>query len=294
MAEARKIQTEKISHGNRKTLVAAVCVILFLAVVLFAFLAAKNPIYISLAQKQTAENDFSTAYETVQKASGAQAELLEKYITLRIDINNSYPDLLSDFDEAKINEWNEGAALINEKSDLLGEKLSVDAQLLYQTLLSVTDCISEYAVIRPDILSMMDIFHEINRLHTKDTDGKNIGFTVLEERAKISGWEHQCGLLSDFSLKVPGYESIYLLNYLIKETQGECADLTAAINSVTESGYSETDKVRFSGEGRKTYPDIKSSNNESVNLLEKNNYEFYMYKGICRALVESLAEFYTP
>ena len=86
-------------------------------------------------------------------------------------------------------------------------------------------------------------------------------------------------------------ESIYLLTYLIKEVQGECTDLEYIIVSVTESGYSETDVVRFSGEARKKYPDIRSST-ASVNLLEKENYELYVYRGICRALVEKLGEFY--
>ena len=66
------------------------------------------------------------------------------------------------------------------------------------------------------------------------------------------------------------------------------------VDIVIENGYTETDTVRLNIEGKKRYPDLRSSNNESVNLLEKDNYELYVYKGICRAFVESLGEFYVP
>lgn len=281
------------SNGNRKLLVAAVSVVSALAVILVVFLAAKNPIYFYDAQKHTLDGEYSEAIESVRKSSGAKAEMLEKYIMLRLDINSCYPDLLTEYDSEKLIQWKSTAEFINGHSALLGEELALQAQELNVTLGVIVDGVGCYEDLRGDVLSMMDVFAEINRLHTKGPDGKNIGFTVEEERRKIQKWEQQCDALEEYSMSLPGYEKIYLLNYLIKEVQGECSDLSEAMDSVIESGYSETDNVRFSGEGRKTYPDMQS-NNASVNLLEKENYEHYVYKGICRALVESLGEFYNP
>ena len=81
---------------------------------------------------------------------------------------------------------------------------------------------------------------------------------------------------------------------MIKEVQGEIADLNAAMDSVIADGYAETDLVRFSGEGQKRFPDIYNSSNESVNLTDKEKYEQYMYKELCTGFVESLGGFYAP
>lgn len=280
----------KKRNGNKKNLVAALCIVLSLAVITAALLAVKNPFYYSVAQKKAESGDFSAAAEAVVKSEGERADVLEKYILLRLDISRCYPDLLSEFNIEKINDWYETAAALAD-NDALGEKITADAAHLSETLSGIISDISEYEILRDDVLSMMDVFLEINRLHTKGADGKNIGFTVAEEKEKIRTWESQCNALEQYALGIDGSESIYLLNYLIKEVQGECTDLEKAIDSVTESGYSETDKVRFSGEGRKTYPDIRS-NNASVNLLEKNGYELYVYKGICRTVTERLRDFY--
>ena len=293
MAELKVQNIITASNGNKKPLVAAVCVVLALAALLIVFLAAKNPIFFTAAQKKTENGDFSSAYELVKKSDSDEARVLEEYIAMRIDINNCYPALLADFDCEKVREWSTIAASVNENSDVLGEKILADVQALSEALNTILTGITGYESLRYDVLSMMDVFLEINRLHTKGDDGKNIGFTVVEEREKIRIWENQCGNVEAYALSIPNPERAYLLNYLIKEVQGECADLSDAINSVIESGYSETDKVRFSGEGRKTYPDMRSSNGESVNLLEKDTYELYVYEGVCRALAEYLGEYYT-
>lgn len=285
-------RTEK-SNGNKKFLVAAACVVFVLAVLITVSLAAKNPFYVAMAQKKAEGGDFSAAAEYIAKTDGEKSEMLDKYILLRLDVNRSYPDLLTEYSGEKIAAWSETAAVLNENADLLGEEISAEVQRLSETLTAIADGVSGYEVMRADVLSMMDVFQEINRLHMKGEDGKNIGFTVAAEKEKIRMWEQQCEALEQYSIGVDRSESIYLLTYLIKEVQGECTDLEDVIDSVTESGYSETDTVRFSGEARKKYPDIRSST-ASVNLLEKDNYELYLYKGICRALVENLGEFYIP
>ncbi len=294
MSEMQVQNRKELTNGNKKPLVAAVCVILALAVMITVFLAAKNPILLFSAEKRAEKGDFSQAAENISKSSGEKAEILEKYILLRLDIISAYPDLLAEFNIEKINFWKESADFIINSGDLLSEELLASTQLISQTLDGIISGIAGYESLRDDVLSMMDVFNELNRLSSKDADGNSIGFTVAEEREKIRQWQLRCDALEAYSRTVNGSESIYLLNYLIKETQGECIDLNEKMNIVIESGYSETDNVRLDIEGKKRYPDIRSSNNESVNLLEKDNYELYVYKGICRAFVESLGEFYIP
>ncbi len=292
MTELRQKNIDN-SNSSRKKLVAAVCAVISLAVIVFIFLVSKNSIYCAVAENKAENNDFASALGIIRKTTDEKSEVLEKYIELRIDINNFYPELLSEYNGEKIAEWCEKSAYINQNADLLGEGISAKAQRLSAVLNTVSSLVSEYEMQRADVLEMMDIFLEINRLHTNGDDGKNIGFTVQEERAKIERWQSLCRNFETYARKIPGYENIYLLSYLIKEVQGECIDLGTAVNSVIESGYAETDLVRFSGEGRKTYPDIRSST-DSVNLLEKNNYEFHVHKSICRSLTEALGEFYIP
>ena len=293
MAEMKAQNRTGIRNGNRKILVAAVCVVFSLAVIISVCLFAKNPFYLYLAREKAEKGEFAQAAEIIVKTEGRGSEIFDEYIMLRLDINSYYPEMLTEFDYERLVHWSKTALHINESAKVLGKELSEDAARLSETLTSVVHGISEYEAMRADVLSMMDVFLELNRLHTKGEDGKNIGFTVAEEKEKIRKWEKQCEALEQYSISVDRSESIYLLTYLIKEVQGECTDLEAAIDSVTESGYSETDNVRFSGDVNKKYPDIRSST-ASVNLLEKENYEFHLRKGICRALFEKLGEFYNP
>ena len=293
MTEVRTENRTKKSNGNRKLLVAAACVVFVLAALIAGLLIAKNPFYLSMAQKKAENGEFSAAAELVSKTDGKKSEMLDRYIMLRLDINRCYPGLLTEFEAGKIAEWEKILLSLNEESSILGEEIASEIAELSEVLSLIADKTGEYEAMRADVLSMMDVFCEINRLHTKGADGKNTGFTVVEEKEKIRMWEQYCETLERYSLSIDPNDTLYLLTFLIKEVQGECADLEEAIDSVIESGYSETDKVRFSGEGRKSYPDIKSSN-ASVNLLEKENYEFHLHKGICRLLVETLGEFYNP
>lgn len=294
MSEKQVQNRKRQTNGNKKPLVAAICVVSALAVILITFLAAKNPIFLFAAEKKAENGEFSQAFKTVEKSGGEKAEILEKYIALRLDISRCYPDLLTEFNIEKIYGWQESAAFITEHSDLLSEKLAGEAQALSGALDGIVSGVTDYEAMRNDVLEMMDVFREVNRLHTKDADGKNIVFTVAEEKAKVRKWEQQCTALEQYTFGINGAEGIYLLNYLIKEVQGECTDINASMDVILQSGYTETDTVRSGGDGQKTYPDIRSSNNESVNFLEKENYELYVYKGICRVLVEALGEFYMP
>lgn len=295
MAKFRKKQNMPAeNHGNKKFFVAAISVICALVVLIVAFLACKNTIYFSVAQSKAENNNFFEALNIAESASDEKSQILSDYITLRIDINENYPKLLSEFSIEKINEWNESAAALSEKSDLLGEILSAQVTALSQKLAQISSCHSQYISIRSDVLSMMDVFAEFNRLYTVAADGKNTAFTVSQERRKIAEWDRLNSNLMSFAATVPEYENIYLLNYLIKEVQGECNDLSSAMDSVIAMGYTETDLIRLGGTAQKKFPDIQNSSNESVNVLEKEKYEEFMFDGICNELADSLGEFYVP
>ncbi|MBQ8015813.1 MAG: hypothetical protein IJ264_06485 [Clostridia bacterium] len=293
MAEIkRKQNTAAQNHGSKKPLVVAVSVICALLVLLSAFLIFKDPFYFSLAKSKSESGNFVSALNIASKSTDEKAELFCGYLALRIDINENYPLIVSDFDIERINGWSERASALNQKAQGLDEEFSAEIALLDQRLSRVVLCYYQYQAIRSDVLALMDVFAEFNRLYSVASDGKNTAFTVSEELAKIAAWEQQNSNLMAFAATVPGYEEIYLLNYLIKEAQAECGDLREAMDSVVAMGYSGTDLIRLSGSAQKKFPGIQNSNGESVNVLEKGRYESFMFDGICRKLSESLGEFY--
>ena len=293
MAQNKQKQNTANKNHGKKPLIAAVSVICALVAVIITFLALKNTLYFSLAQKKAENREFSQAMQLVEKSGSEEAKLLEKYLALRFDINRSYPELVSEFSIEKISEWQAVAEDVCASAGVLGEIISEDAENLRLRLTEISACYTGYQAIRSDVLDMMDVFAEFNRLYTVASDGKNTAFTVEQERRKISAWEQKNSVLMNYAATVPGYENIYLLNYLIKEVQGECADLHQAMDKVISMGYSETDLIRLSGTAQKKFPSIQNNNNETVNVLEKANYEQHMFKSICGQLTDSLGEFYS-
>lgn len=293
MAKNNAKQNNAVQNHGKKPLIAAVSVICALVAVIVVFLVCKNTVYFSLAQSKAEKNQFSQALHLVEKSGGEEAKLLEKYLALRFDINRSYPELISEFSIDKITEWKAVAEELCGSAEILGEKISAETQLLRDRLVQISDSYAGYQAIRSDVLNMMDVFAEFNRLYTVAADGKNTAFTVAQERQKIAAWEQQNSALMSCAATIPGYENIYLLNYLIKEVQGECGDLREAMDKVVAMGYTETDLIRLSGTAEKKFPSIQNSNNETVNVLEKENYEQYMFKSICSQLTEALGEFYS-
>ncbi len=292
MAERNIKQNNSAQNRSRKSIVAAVSVICALSAAIIVFLACKNTLYFSLSQYKAENHEFSEAFELVENIHMEKADALALYLNLRNDINENYPVLLTDFQPSIIEGWTESVTAVEGVKHLLSDDIALEAEELNVTLHQVNSCLTQYGQIRDDILLLMDIFAELNRLYTKDENGKNTAFTVSEERIKISSWEQQLSTLVNFANTVPNYENIYLLNYLIKEVEGECLDLKNAMDSVIAMGYKETDLIRLSGSGQKQFPAITNSNNESVNLLQKEIYEKYLYEGICIQLAEVLGDFY--
>lgn len=292
MATERTEQNMQVRNRSKKPIIAAVTVICALSVVIIAFLILKNPLYFLISQSKAEKSEYQSAYELLENVHTDKADALALYLQLRIDINKNYPVLLTDFQPSIISGWTESVAKVEEVKHLLSDEIAQEAEKLSLTLNQVNSCLTQYEQIKGEILSLMDVFAELNRLYTKDLTGKNISFTISEERIKISSWEQQLSTLINYANTIPKYESIYLLNYLIKEAESECLDLRNSMDSVIAMGYKETDLIRLSGSGQKQFPAITNSNNESVNLLQKDIYEKYLYDGICVQLAEILGEFY--
>lgn len=291
--------SERAEKSNRislpgKPLTVAVCAVALAVVVTALCLFLKGPFYMKKAFKAAEQNEFSRALSYTGSVSNEKAKALTDYLELRLEINRTYPDLLADFDYAAISDWNVRAKELQTKSDLFTDKINADVSGITEKLGLICTLYDEYnSSIRSEVLDMMDIFGEINRLYSAGSDGNNITFTVAEVNGKVDGWEKQCNEINGYMMKIPGGMDIYLLSYLVSETRGECSDLREAMNGILDKGYSETDTVRVSGSGKKVFPAIRNSGGDSVSVSEKDRYEQFMFRSICKALSENLSEFYT-
>lgn len=291
MAEnTRKINNSDKNCSSKKKIVAAVCVAV-LAAVIALLLVFKNALFYSAAEAQAENCNFESALSLAEYSEDGKATALRDYLSLRIEINKYYPFLVSDFNIDKIKEWHQISQKICTGNTLDGA-VAEDARSLDECLSQIVTCYSEYMLIKSDTLEMMDVFNEINRLHTKDAEGKNTSFTVAQEREKIARWKNSNQALLDFVSSIPGVENIYLINFLAKEAQGEIAELSSAIDTVALA-YGETALVRFGGDAVKRFPDIYNSNGDAVNLLDKNGYEKFMFEELCKELARNLGGFYT-
>lgn len=289
---APKPNTANENHGKNKKIAAVVSVCVALATILIVFLVAKNSIFSSLAGISAKNGNYRYAVTLADFATSEKAEIIKDYSVLRIEINKYYPLLTSEFNLDKIREWSASAKSINDRSYLLSEELSAEIMEIDTALSQIISCCEEYEALKPDILDMMDVFNEINRLHTKDAEGKNTAFTVEQERQMLNRWNAADEKLLKFIAHIPGSENIYLINFLAKEAQGEIAELSKTIDDVAQL-HGETALVRFSGDALKQYPDIFNNNGKRVNLLKKEEFVSFVYSELCTELVHSLAGFYT-
>ncbi len=281
-----------VSGGNKKNfLKIAALVICILSVLLLTFLALKNTLFFHLAQSKTLDGKYRSAATYVSESTDIKADVLSDYISLRVSINENYPNMLAELDRNILNEWYSLVCNITENPEGLDEEIISNSEGIKQTLEIIFDRLETYSSLKPTILNVMDVFNEINRLYTKDIDGKNTAFSISGEYERIGIWEQQNQELINFISATPNGESIYLFNFLTKEIEGECADLKSTMNTVFESGYTAEDLVRFQGDAKKTFPNVQNGN-VSLNVLEKETYEEYLYKGLCRSLIENLIVYY--
>lgn len=294
MAGKRTEFNNEKNRNLKKILLIALSVIAVLAVATVILLFNMNGIYCKLGKEKLEKNSFTDAKIYFDKCSNDEGELLGKYVNLRIEMNKKYPELLSEYDAELISKWVIAAAQVVEGKDALPESVGVDAIGVYSSLKAISDGYDKYTSLQGDILELMDVFSEFNRLYTKDSNGKNTVFTLVEENGKIERWERLYAELEKFRSAYVPEDNVYLLGYLIKEAHGECEDLKKAMAVVADAGYGETANVRLSGEGTKTFPGVTNNSGDTVSVSRKEEYEGFLNKNIQRALIENgISQYYT-
>ncbi|MBQ4626602.1 MAG: hypothetical protein IJB45_05045 [Clostridia bacterium] len=290
--DTSSIQNNNVAKSSKnKHIKIAAAVLCALSVVLIVFLASKNMLFFSIAQSKVLNGEYREAAAYAAESSSPKAQLVSDYVFLRVAINENYPDLLVSFNRDLLNEWYDTACNITENGEGLNEDILDSSEKIKQTLETIFERADSYEQLRPTVLSVMDVFNEINRLYTKDENGKNVSFSVKTEYDRIFEWEQQAYQLSQYLAETPNGESIYLFNYMVKEAEGECSELKNILSTVLSSGYSNDTLVRFSGTAKKTFPDVQNGS-VTLNVLDKEEYEKYMYQSLCRSLVENLLVFF--
>lgn len=292
------MDTSAIKNNNvpndskkKKSLKIAVAVLCALSLLLIVFLACKNTLFFHIAQYKAMDGKHRESIAYASESDDPRAEILSDYVFLRVAINENYPDLLAEFDRDLLAEWYDTACRISENGEGLNGEILENADNIKQTLEMIFERLDAYEQLRPTVLNLMDVFNEINRLYTKDENGKNTAFSVKTEYDRIFEWEQQTYTLMQYLAATPNGESIYLFNYMVKEAEEECSELNDILSTVLSSGYENDDLVRFSGTTKKTFPDVQNGS-VVLNVSDKEEYEHYMYQGLCRSLTENLLIFF--
>ena len=118
----------------------------------------------------------------VRQSGSEKSQVLEDYINLRLEINEHYPVMLSEYDRDKLEMWALTAEMLCNHGEALGDTMAQEVLEISHLLSQIVAAEKEYNALKADILDMMDVFNEINRLHTKDAEGKNASFTIAAER----------------------------------------------------------------------------------------------------------------
>ncbi len=289
MAEAEKNKAEK----GKKSYFARIILLLTVLYLIAGFSLFQNQIWFHFAQEKAINNEFYAAHAIACRADDDESTVLRNYISLRIEINKKYPAMLAKYDEETMNQWRREAKRLVAYSYAFNDKTSQSVSRLSETLELICSLYDEYHGMQDEILEAMDVFEEMNRLYSKDSEGRSISFTVKEEKEKIENWMELNESISSVAYRIPGYENSYLLNYLITEIRSECEELNGAMRLILSEGYSETDFVRLSGEAKKSFPDIQSNGAKKANVSRKEEYVSLMNVGMDKILAGDLAEFYT-
>lgn len=286
-----KVNTEN-SQGKRRKIIAVALAIIVLIGIAAGVLIARDNILFDIALGYAEQKDFDTAEEYAVKINTKKGEYLCKYIDLRQDINKHYPELLSDFDKELLNQWHTVSSELYANRDYFGVTVATDIYHIDMRLDGILQTVEFYNKLEPEISNVFEIFNEVNRLYSKGSDGFYVTFTIADEIEKIDKWDTDIAAISDFARKMYNGESVYLLNYFIKEAEAESAELRSSMESFLELGYSETDGVRATGTGVKRFPAVRNSNGEEVDVQDADRYKIFMFEGLCTALIEALGEFY--
>ena len=286
-----KLNTEN-GQGKRRKIIALALVIVVLIGIGAGVLIARDKILFDVAIGYAEAKDFDSAETYAIKVNSKKGKYLCKYIDLRQEINKHYPELYSEFDQELLTRWHTVSSELYVNRDYFGVTIARDIYNIDMRLDGILQTVEIYNKLEPEFSNVFEIFNEVNRLYSKGDDGFYVTFTIAEEIAKIDKWDADIAKISDFARKMYNGESVYLLNYFIKEAEAESSELRTSMESFLELGYSENDEVRATGTGVKRFPDVRNSDGEEVNVQDVERYKEFMFDGLCTALIEALGEFY--
>lgn len=285
--------TSVTEEKKPKTLIIALIIVgCVLVLSLIGFLIFKSSIFYKLALSDIEKNNYEAASEMIAKSNKDEAAVLSEYVDLRVDFNKHYLNMLEKFDPARINKWYEKAEKVASEYDILPDEIRMDIDSFRCKLGIIRDSVTVYDSLRYDVKDMMQVFEEINRLVETDSEGNKISFRVKDITRKTRRWRTLCDNLNNFSSNIPDGEKVYLLSYLISEAYSECDEIDAQMQNLINNGFSETDKIKSTGQGHKSFNDVRNSNGVTLNFSNPDDYERYMYNDICKKLMEYVAEFY--
>lgn len=285
--------TSVTEEKKPKTLIIALIIVGCVLVLSFiGFLIFKSSIFYKLALSDIEKNNYEAASEMIAKSNKDEAAVLSEYVDLRVDFNKHYLNMLEKFDPARINKWYEKAEKVASEYDILPDEIRMDIDSFRCKLGIIRDSVTVYDSLRYDVKDMMQVFEEINRLVETDSEGNKISFRVKDITRKTRRWRTLCDNLNNFSSNIPDGEKVYLLSYLISEAYSECDEIDAQMQNLINNGFSETDKIKSTGQGHKSFNDVRNSNGVTLNFSNPDDYERYMYNDICKKLMEYVAEFY--
>ena len=278
---------------SKKAKITAAVVCLALIVAAAAVITQnREKIVIRSAVRDIHAGDYSRASGILEYGDGEYAAQLKKYVALRTEIKDTYPALLGAYDEDTLKKWQSESGEISasgaiEDSQINSALDSIEAQT--GLILSVD---SMYSTIKDDVLTLLDVFTEYNRLHIQ-INGENAVFTLHEEYAKLEKWQKALDKIRRYATSVPDYESVYLLSYLLKEGQSEIVQLRNEIDSVSAEGYGEYDSVHYSDNTARNFPSIKDGKGTVITFKNKAVFEKYLHESIREQLVSNgLIKFY--
>lgn len=282
-------ETKKSPKNLLIILIIALCVLVLAGVAAFIF---RGSVFYKLALNDISKNNYEAAAKMIEKSDTDEAAVLAIYIDLRVDFNKHYMKMLNNFDPARIDRWYEKAEEAAAEYEILPDEIRVDIDAFRCKLGVIKDSVTVYDSLRYDVKDMMQVFEEINRLVETDSEGNKISFRVKDVTRKTRRWRTLCDNLSNFSSNIPNGEKVYLLSYLVSEAYAECDEIDAQMQNLLNNGFSETDKIKSTGQGHKSFNDVRNSNGVTLNFSDPEEYEKYMYNDICKKLMEYVAEYY--
>ena len=263
----------------------AVIVAAVIAAAVVAVLLNRSRLIIYFAERNINEGSYSSAEHLLEYDDSDYASALEEYIELRRDIKEYCLAVLQEYDSSKIAAWREKSGKLAH-SGIENAEIAAQVKKIYAGTGLILSADSAYSETESDVDCLLDVFSEYNRLHIQK-NGENAVFTLREEYAKLDRWQSALDKISNFAEAVPDHESVYLLSYLIKESQSEIVQLKNEMDSVSSAGHGLDENVHYSDNTARNFPEINNGSGTVISFRNKAVFKKYLLSGIRSQLVST-------